>query len=587
VIRVVALKKAAVAGVAGALAWEAVLRGLIVAGVPTFDIVRALGTFAVADGSFWTWWGPGMTGHAAVGIAWATFYAYFFWARFDWPPVLQGLLFSLLPAALATIVATPQMRLMKMDVDEVRLTGELLRPPLTALEAGGLLLGHMIFGMVIGLLYARPVGHAVDETPSIRRSRSRSRRQPQSAAKRQPGGGFIFATGIECSYPTIDHGRWRFDEMAATRHYRDWGQDFELCRQIGVTHLRYGPPLHLIYRGPGHFDWSIIDEPMAELESFGPEPIVDLCHFGLPAWLGNFQNDEIAAALGEYAVAFARRYPWVRYYTPANEMYVCARMSALDGAWNEQAKDERSFLNAVFNIASASVTMTDAILAARPDAVFINSESSEFTQSCCPDVEIQEKASFENLRRFLPLDLIYSREVDGPMLEHLRAHGREADYRRFLARQVPRRSVIGLDYYEWNERLVDADGQVRALGELFGWYVIAHQYFTRYCRPMMHTETNRLNAADGPRWLWRQWHNVQLLRHAGAPLIGFTWYSLTDQVDWGIGLTRALGRVDPVGLFDLNRDPRPVGLSYKHLIALHRDVPEYRECPAVAELLAA
>jgi hypothetical protein len=239
----------------------------------------------------------------------------------------------------------------------------------------------------------------------------------------------------------------------------------------------------------------------------------------------------------------------------------------------------------VFNIAGASRAMTKAIEKARGDAIFINCESSEFTQACCPDVGIQDTAGFENLRRFLPVDLIYAHEVDKVMLEHLRAHDREEDYRRFLGCKVPRRSVLGLDYYEWNERLVDADGQVRALGELFGWYVIAQQYFERYRRPMMHAETNRLDASDAPRWLWRQWHNVQLLRHAGVPLIGFTWYSLTDQVDWETGLTRALGKVDPVGLFDLNRDPRGVGLAYKHLIAMHREVPEYRDCAAVAELV--
>ena len=125
-----------------------------------------------------------------------------------------------------------------------------------------------------------------------------------------------------------------------------------------------------------------------------------------------------------------------------------------------------------------------------------------------------------------------------------------------------------------------------ALGELFGWSVIAGQYWQRYQRPMMHTETNLGDAAEAPRWLWRQWHNVQLLRHAGVPLIGFTWYSLTDQTDWGIGLRCPNGRVDPVGLFDLNRDPRPVGLAYKHLIDMHRDQPEYRECPALKELLS-
>jgi hypothetical protein len=70
-----------------------------------------------------------------------------------------------------------------------------------------------------------------------------------------------------------------------------------------------------------------------------------------------------------------------------------------------------------------------------------------------------------------------------------------------------------------------------------------------------------------------------------VPIIGFTWYSVTDQVDWDRAIERPLGVVHPVGLFDLNRDPRPVGLSYKHLIDAHRNQPDYRECKALKELL--
>ena len=85
-MRVVALGKAAAAGVAGAVAWEIGLRTLILAGVPTFDIVATLGRMAFPDGPTSAIWLAGMTAHAAVGIAWAVFYAYFFWARFNWPP---------------------------------------------------------------------------------------------------------------------------------------------------------------------------------------------------------------------------------------------------------------------------------------------------------------------------------------------------------------------------------------------------------------------------------------------------------------------------------------------------------------------
>ena len=582
-LRVVAYRKAILAGVLGAVVWEAALRGLALLGYPTFDIVRELGTLAFPHGQAAQWWPVGMTAHALVGAAWALFYAYFFWARLNWPPILQGLVFAILPATLAALIVYPQLQLMHLDEDIVRPDWPKLLFGIELPTLGGLVLGHALFGLTVGALYTHPVGYRADRPLKLRCA---PRRRNSSGEPRRADGAFMFATGIECSYPTVEQGRWRRDEMAAMRHYEMWQQDFELSRKIGVTHLRYGPPLHLIYSGPDDFRWQPIDEPMADLEAHGPEPIVDLCHFGLPQWLGNFQNPEIGAALAEYASAFAQRYPWVRFYTPINEMYVCARMSALDGLWNEQLKDEGAFVTAAFNLAGASVAMTDAILAARPDAVLVNSESSEFYQPCCPNPEIEAKAALENERRFLPLDLLYAHSVSERMLGLLKEFGRFDQYREFQQRNVPRRTILGVDYYEWNEKLIDQDGEKRALGELFGWYVIASQYWERYQRTMMHTETNRSDAADAPRWLWRQWHNVQLLRHSGVPLVGFTWYSLTDQVDWKIALAEVTGGIDPTGLFDLNRDPRAAGLAYMHLIEMHRDEPEYRECPALKEVLA-
>ena len=77
---------------------------------------------------------------------------------------------------------------------------------------------------------------------------------------------------------------------------------------------------------------------------------------------------------------------------------------------------------------------------------------------------------------------------------------------------------------------------------------------------MMHTETN---LAQGPRgdeaatWLWKQWVNVLHLRNTGMPIVGFTWYSLTDQVDWDTALREDNGRVHSVGLYDLDRKSGP------------------------------
>ncbi len=582
-IRVISLKKAVIAGLAGAAVME--LASFVVSrtGFAMVDFVTELSSIAFGASPLLTSAGA-LAAHFAIGICWAVFYALFFWGRLHVPPLVQGLIFSTLPATLAILIVYPELALIHLRTDAIQLTAASFLAPLSWPMVAGLLLGHALFGLTIGAIYRRPVGYPADSKPAPprpRRATAERRRNERSSPS------FMFATGIECSYPTIEHGRWRRDELQSTRHYLDWQHDFELAREVGITHLRYGPPLHLIFEAPGRYDWGYSDPQMAELRDFGPEPIVDLCHFGVPSWLGNFQNPDIAGALAEYAGAFAERYPWVRFYTPVNEMYVCARMSALDGLWNEQLHDEGAYARAAWNLAQSSIRMSDAILERRHDAIFINSESSEFYQPCCPDPDVQKVADLANARRFLPLDLIYAHPLSDLMHDLLREQGlAQEDIDRLARREVPRRSILGVDYYEWNERLIDREGKALALGELFGWYVIADQYYRRYKRPMMHTETNKMDAAGAPRWLWRQWHNVQLLRNSGVPLVGFTWYSLIDQIDWSIAMSEPLGIVYPVGLFDLNREARTVGLAYKHLIETYRDQPDYRECKALMEIMS-
>jgi len=104
---------------------------------------------------------------------------------------------------------------------------------------------------------------------------------------------FMFATGIECSYPTIDGGRWRIDQLRETKHYKNWKRDLELVRDLGLHYLRYGPPLHLIFQAPGKYDWTFTDQVCETMQPLQIIPIMDLCHFGVPDWLENFQNREL------------------------------------------------------------------------------------------------------------------------------------------------------------------------------------------------------------------------------------------------------------------------------------------------------
>lgn len=224
---------------------------------------------------------------------------------------------------------------------------------------------------------------------------------------------FSFATGIENSSPTIGNGKIRRDQMAECGHYEHWRQDFDLVRQLGIRTLRYGVPLYRTWLGPGRYDWDFADQAFGELKRLGITPITDLCHFGVPDWVGNFQNPDFPELFQVYAAAFAARYPWIRLYTPVNEMYVCARSSALFGWWNEQQKSERSYVTALKHLAKANVLAMHAILRACPEAQFIQSASTEYFHATGP--EAVALAETRNEHRFISLDFNYGRPL-GPDL---------------------------------------------------------------------------------------------------------------------------------------------------------------------------
>src|SRR5438445_12868652 len=88
----------------------------------------------------------------------------------------------------------------------------------------------------------------------------------------------------------------------------------------------------------------------------------------------------------------------------------------------------------------------------------------------------------------------------------------------------------------------------------------------------MHTETNIREGDGAVQWLWKEWNCMLRLRQDGVPILGFTWYSLTDQIDWDIALREDRGTVNPCGLYDLDRKIRPVGTEYKELIRRWRGI---------------
>ena len=179
----------------------------------------------------------------------------------------------------------------------------------------------------------------------------------------------------------------------------------------------------------------------------------------MPDWAGDFQNPDWPAHFARFAGAFAARFPWVRYYTPVNEIYVCAKLSALQGLWNERRKDDRAFVTALKHLCRANLLAVRELLRVRPDAIVIQSESAEYFHAAGSDPACVRWAGLEYERRFLSFDFLYSVPPCAEISLYLLDNGlTREELAWFMGHGLGQRIVMGNDFYERNEQLVTPGG---------------------------------------------------------------------------------------------------------------------------------
>ena len=395
---------------------------------------------------------------------------------------------------------------------------------------------------------------------------------------------FLFATSIANSSPTIAGGA-RVDQMEESGHHARWEEDFALVRECGLNALRYGPAYYRTHIAPDAFDWDQADEQMARLATLGINVIADLCNFGVPTWLGGFQDPAFPVLFAEYARAFARRYPQVRHYTPVNAIFTCASQSALHGVWNECEASEPAFVRAIRNLCMAHELAVEAILADRPDAIIVQCESIEHFHAA-GDGARAEAARWNEFKQ-LALDLTTGHELAPGMARFLNGNGVPSNELSFFReKRALGQRWLGVSYYPAGERRVASTGRQSGCRNPMGFKRLATQYHQRYRLPVFHAGTNRpTNLAVG--WLDSQWSDVVAMRASGIPVMGFTWHSLTDHADSARARSGESTVLHPVGLYDRDRQVRPVGTRYRQVVRQWRGVLGSDARTSAAELVAA
>lgn len=366
---------------------------------------------------------------------------------------------------------------------------------------------------------------------------------------------FIWGAGVECSF--LPH--LGVDQFAWTQHHRFWKDDFRRARdELGVSHLRYAFPWHVLEKERGRFDWSFSDERMEEADRIGLKLMLDVMHFGTPLWLKQAVGDpEFPEALESFTHALVRRYCGsVDIWSPCNEPLVLALFSGDFGFWPPHSRKWRGYMPVLARIVQAVNRSIRAIRQEMPEGVVLLCDAAENYKSRHESLAIEVRR--RNLRRFLVMDLLTGRiDHHHPLFPWLTAYGMsEIDLEWFRNNpQVP--DVLGLDYYthsDWQLDLIGGSVRQRRAENPAGLYGVGNDYYQRYGIPIMLTETSvEGQSINREIWFESTVDDARRLREEGIPLLGYIWWPLIDQIDWDGALTHRIGKVHQVGLYNLQR----------------------------------
>ncbi|MCR6655756.1 MAG: family 1 glycosylhydrolase [Opitutus sp.] len=394
-------------------------------------------------------------------------------------------------------------------------------------------------------------------------------------------GDFFWCTGIEDTFITAPHAKTgrTLDEYELTGHYARWREDIDLIANLGVQAARYGIPWHRINPAPGVWNWESADGPLERMLDRGVAPIVDLVHYGLPAWIeGAFLHPDYPKFVAEYAARVAERFKGhIHAYTPLNEPRITAWYCGRLGWWPPFERSWRGFIRVMLGVCRGIVETTRALQSVDPEILPVHVDATDLYTAAEPALEAEAQHRQELV--FFALDLISGRIAEGhSLLDWLRRHGvtdRELAWFREHRVSLP---FIGLNLYPmFTDKRVQRTRQgrtriVMTYGEGDIVSKLSRRYWERYRAPLFVSETAATGSvARRQAWLDASVAATRRTRADGIPLLGYTWWPLFTLVTWAYrqGQHPAEYYYKHMGLWDLDhssaRQPTALVELYRNL----------------------
>ncbi len=384
--------------------------------------------------------------------------------------------------------------------------------------------------------------------------------------------------GVECSINRV--GDHYFDQLSYDDQYNQPAL-LDHITGLGVSSIRY--PILWEKNWPNEDEapcWEVAQQ-LALLKENHINVIAGLVHHGSGPLYAPINADCFAEKLAIYAKMVATQFPWITDYTPINEPLTTARFCGLYGLWYPHGTDSKLFLQILINECRATILAMRAIREVNAKARLIFTEDLTKIHGT---IELKDQIDFENHRRWLSIDLICGKVIEGhPLWDYLLGAGIEQDQLRFFSDYAMPPAVLGFNYYVTSERYLDHDlekhpphshggnGKIRYADieavrqpsiTIKGPANLMREAWHRYHLPMAITEAHlSCGREDQLRWLNSIWNACKSLDQEGIKVIAVTFWSLFGAYGWDRLLTAAKGTYES-GAFDLSSgSPRPTAIA--------------------------